>query len=490
MRLRRVLSACVSGWLVLACTAPAGAVIRVDLPVSKVYATARAVVTGTVVRVSPANRVLEVKVAETLKGDAVGDRIRVQIVAPAGLIQHVGAGSPLVLFVGKARGGAVAAVHLADTWLIAKRIPQAKTPAWRVVQVHDARRSFPGRTGALVRIVKQIQAGKCTLLDKTEHTVFRGGPAKVADVMPGARFLASADLNGDGFDEVLAGGAGGVKLLLNAKGKLADATAAWRLSSARGNWAAFGDVNADGRADLLLGRTLYANTGGAFEAVCKGLAVPDGPLAVALADATADGRPDVVALLPRGKLLVLAHPGRPEGNWKLAATRSLWTGEDTKPLAAAFSTHWGDNAKLHVMVVTPKGITRYAADPAAGPPADHLRLTGEPMGAYHKKDAAGWDVQGAAPIDIDGDGRLDFLVATAAGGEMLVNRGFGAFLINPDAPGAVRSRGRYKVAWRALAPDMPLTAADLHGDKFDDLLIVTKDGALFALSNTPFPRHP
>ena len=73
---------------------------------------------------------------------------------------------------------------------------------------------------------------------------------------------------------------------------------------------------------------------------------------------------------------------------------------------------------------------------------------------------------------------------------MLVNRGFGAFLINPDATGAVRSRGRYKVAWGRLSPDMPIAPADLHGDKFDDLLIVTKDGRLFALSNTPFPRHP
>ena len=60
----------VSAWL--AACSPAGAVIRVDFPVSKIYATSKAVVVGSVTRVDAGSRVVDVAVAETVKGTPAG----------------------------------------------------------------------------------------------------------------------------------------------------------------------------------------------------------------------------------------------------------------------------------------------------------------------------------------------------------------------------------------------------------------------------------
>ena len=488
------------GLLALGWSAPAGGVIRVDLPVSRIYSTARAVVVAAVVRVTAENRVIDVRVSGTLKGEALPERLRIQIVSPAELIRQVAVGSPAVFFLGKAGGGAVGVLHVADSWLVARRISPANPGAWRVVQRHDAaRKSFPGRTAALVRIVAALKAGKRPLLDKIEQNVFRGGAAKLADVMKNARFLLAPDLNGDGRAEVLVGNAGGVQLWekrgtpaaeeRRGDPKLSEAAARWHLDAAKGLWAASGDANADGKCDLLVGTTLWLNAGSRFRACPAKLALPDNPLAVALADATGDGKADVVALGPDGSLRVLANPGAPTGSWKPAPARTLWR-RGPQPVSAALSTHWGDTGGLYALVVTAKGITRYGLDEGAGPPADHLRLTGQAMIRRDKKDPAGWGVLAASPLDINGDGRLDFLVAAAEGGEVLVNRGYGTFLVNPEGPAALRSGKGRQVPWGPLTPDMLLAPADLHGDKFDDLLILPKDGRLFELSNPPFAPPP
>ena len=119
MKLRILLAGTVAAWFV--CVGRAGAVIKVDMPVSNVYKVANPVIVGKVSGLKKENRVVEVEVAEVVKGVFAQKTFRVQIVQPQALIGHVGVGEPVVVFVGRAIAGAAApvTVHLADTWLLA-----------------------------------------------------------------------------------------------------------------------------------------------------------------------------------------------------------------------------------------------------------------------------------------------------------------------------------------------------------------------------------
>ena len=145
---------------VFLCVQPATAVINLNMPLSKIFESVKAVVVASVTGVNTENRVIELKSTELLKGEAVGESFRVQIAAPAELINKISAGQPLVLFTGEDLGKPVALIHLADTWLLAEFLPASKTPAWRVIQAHEAKRSFSGTTAELVKVVTALKVAK------------------------------------------------------------------------------------------------------------------------------------------------------------------------------------------------------------------------------------------------------------------------------------------------------------------------------------------
>jgi hypothetical protein len=255
--------------VLLLCAAPAGAVIEVKETVSKTYDTSKPVVVGTVTKVTPENGAVEVKTAETVKGDPFPDQFRVQIRDQPDVIKRVAAGQPLVFF-GSTRRGGGAVVNVGDTWLLTAAVPNAQPPLWRAVQVmEDKRRGFPGRTEALVRIVGEVKAGKSTLLNAVDNKRLRGGVRELGNLgVTKPTFLAAADLNGDKKPDLIAGTAGGVKLFLADGDGYGDATAAWGLTGAPGaasaGAVAVGDVNRDGKPDLLIGKTLWVNDGQKF----------------------------------------------------------------------------------------------------------------------------------------------------------------------------------------------------------------------------------
>ena len=135
-------------------------VINIDMPVAKIFDSVKAVAVGEVTAVNPENRVLDLKTTELLKGAAIGDTFRVQLATPPELIKKIAAGQPLVLLTGEDFGKPVALIHVADTWLLAEFLASSKVPAWRVVQAHQAKKSFAGTTAELVKVLRELKPAK------------------------------------------------------------------------------------------------------------------------------------------------------------------------------------------------------------------------------------------------------------------------------------------------------------------------------------------
>ncbi|MEZ0265773.1 MAG: FG-GAP repeat domain-containing protein [Phycisphaerae bacterium] len=127
-------------------------------------------------------------------------------------------------------------------------------------------------------------------------------------------------------------------------------------------------------------------------------------------------------------------------------------------------------------------------EPQGGAPLDFTRLTGERLETYFKGDAAGGGkpLAGAtcAALDANGDGRTDLLLHTPARTLLLINRGYGAFFINPDVGQLfVDAAGK-----PVLTGKTPWTCLDVDGDAHDDLVFLSADGTLRALLN-PKPKE-
>ena len=460
----------------------AQAIIRVDVRISAIYDVAKLVMVGKVARVDQATRTVRVDVVEVCKGDLADRSVTLLLGGIGDYIRLVEQDQPVVIFNG-VRG---ATIHLADNYLAAESLSGSNPPTWKVTRKNPIQTRFPGRTAAVVKVVAELKANHSTLVNAIEHTVWRGGIESLGKVLAHADYVIAADLTGDGKAEVLLGNEKATQALLNTPAGLVDKTADAGLREARGKWAASGDINKDGRHDLLIGRTLWINTGGHF---LKGPVLEGDDelpcLTAALIDITGDGAPDVVFLTNTGMLFTFRNPGNSGGDWKALPARALWSG-DNPAIAASFSTDWGDTGKAHVMVVRPSGVTRYALDPDGGPPAEFERLCGETLESFNRlKNQTRWNVAGAVALDINGDGRMDFITFHDDGGPTFVDRGFGTFLLSTEPAVAIRSYKSEEVPWVVTAGTR-FGAGDIDGDKFDDLLVATEDGQLFELKNTPY----
>ena len=484
MHRRSLLAVLVFGAVLLVWCAPVAGVIRVDVPLPRIFADSKAVVIGTVTGVNPDKRVVEVRVDETLKGEGPGERIRVQIVSPAELVKQVGPDKPLVVFVGDVDGKPMAVIHLADTWLLAELIPKTDPLAWRVTQAYDAGGSFKGKTGELVRLVKDIKAGKPVAPDLAQPEAFQGGTRELARLNVKPTFSLAVDLNGDKKLDLVVGTASGVRLFLAAADGYGDATEPWGLAGAGGNHGASGDINGDGRPDLLLGKALWLNDGGKFAQLGVGLDLPPESdwLAVALADATGSKRADVVVLLKSGTLITFANPNAVDKAWA-KASRELWKGGEA-PSAAAFSTDWDASGELCALVVREKGITRYACGHKAGPPAEFLRLTGQPLAACKWLGGRLARLVATVPVDCDGNGKLDYLLITETSGLTLLNRGEGTFTADSKVHAAFHPDAAKPLPFN-VTPATALTPGQVQdaNKPRQNLLILTDDGRLFEMGN-------
>lgn len=475
-------AAAIAAVLLLA-VSPAGAIIKVSFPVSRIYRESETVLVGVVASVDSPGRSFGVTVREALKGSSPGKRLRIRVSAPAALFAQTAVDQPVVLFTSPQQSPDGAVIHLADTWLQARREAGGDEPLWTTTGGYDAAASFPGATAGLVRLLRDLKAGRPGIQDWISHEGFLGGIRPVGRLAPKPTFITAPDLNADGSPDLVIGTRDGVKVFVAGADGYTDATEAWGLAGVSARQCASGDLDADGRPDLLLGGALWANRGRRLARLDTVLPLPAESewSAAALADATGDGKADAVVLDKAGRLIVAASPAAPGTPW-VATRRALW--DDAAPvLAASFSTEWGDDGRLHVMVVRADGIFRYAV--AGGPAADFRRLTGVSLGAYQWLGPMPLEVVLCAAFDYEGNGRTDFLLVTPGGGVTLANRGYGAFLINrfvheqfdpaspvklPKVPAAV-TRGAVAAAGRVREGKR----------RCQDLLLLTEDGTLYEM---------
>lgn len=158
----------------------------------------------------------------------------------------------------------------------------------------------------------------------------------------------------------------------------------------------------------------------------------------------------------------------------------MWPKDET-PLAAHFGP-FGDNGKLHVMVIWQNDIVRYPLHEDSGPPMDYRRLTGRAREARYFPIK---DYSASAPIDLNGgDGRLDLFIATRQGKPRdicLMNRGHGAFWPNNEAgrPKGLTNKKTYPIA---------MTAADMRGTGNWQMLVLTSADELFQVDSPPYKK--
>jgi hypothetical protein len=465
--------------LILALISPVSGLIKVDWTVEKLYKeTTKAAIVGKVDSVDAETRVINVSLTQALKGKSPGPKIRVQVVSPPEFLKEVAANQPLVFFLSETEGGGKAVIHVADTWLLAQGVPNGNLLVWRVIQVWDAvKQSFPGRTAALVQYVTDLAAGKESFANKWEHKPFAGGMKKRASLpVKNAAWILAEDLNGDKKPDLIVNSAAGTQVFFAKDAAYEDATAAAGAFEKSGGYHAVGDVNGDGKADLLLDGVLWTNAGGKFTAAKSPLELPKGaPLAAAILDANGDQKNDVMFVSASGELRVYENGGGDK--WTAKPAQNLWTAGDA-PLFAAFGD-FGDTGKPHLLVITKSGISRYALDADGGPPADFTRLTGLDLKKMDKYKDGFKNLQVVAVnMEKDGDPKTDIFALSDAGPVLFLNRGLGAFFVDENVPTMATP-----VAKPSASPLW--TRADLHGKGVDDILLLSEDGTLFEIDNTP-----
>ncbi len=467
----------IAAWFIIGITLgalarDASAVIKVEMPISKRFNEgSRSVIIGKVASINLELRLVEVTTVQSLKPGPTPPTVRLQFVNPPELINSIVVGQPVVMFT-KIAGS----VHIADTWLSASAVAGKDPPIWRITQIdRQARNSFPGTTAALVRVLEEVKEGKSTLLDNFDNKIFTGGAKEIAKLdVTKATSLISIDVNGDGKPDLIVTSPQGVKLFLAAGEGYIDATTKWGLAGVTGAAIATADVNADGKPDLLIDKTIYLNDGQKFTA---GPVLPiDGAatvLASSLGNFTGGGKVDAALLLTDGRLLVYKNGG---AAWAKEVDRKLIA--SGTPQAAVFGDFAGDG-KATVVIAMEKDLLRFNVA-GESPANDFARLTGDALDRIKGFDN-GLKSASLTRIDVNGDHRPELLISVNGATLVLVNRGFGTFLPDPEAAVDFNSGG--KILPFAISEARARVAVSAGAEGPEDLLVLSHEGKLFLVKN-------
>ncbi|OGX82004.1 hypothetical protein BEN47_05125 [Hymenobacter lapidarius] len=260
------------------------------------------------------------------------------------------------------------------------------------------------------------------------------------------RSLAVGDVNGDGRPDVVALNLtdGTVGVLFNSlaiPGTFSTPPAVYATGGTSAQGIALGDVNRDGRLDLVVGGGGTGRVGvllnqaarpGTFAPVVTYDSGGSYPQDVAVGDVNGDGRPDiVVATGNNASVGVLLNSATAPGTFPAAAT-TYATGND-----GAFSVVLGDvNGDRRLDIVTGNYQT-FPAHASVGVFLNSATAPGTFPAVAAAFNSGGESTHDVAVGDVDGDGRPDIAAVNYATSTAAILRNTGTFLATKPAPWAV-----------------------------------------------------
>ena len=524
--------------------ATALALVKPELQPSHLVTRHRAVVGGRITRVDEDKGLVVFRVTHVCTGEFKPKTVTIRVPEAEGdeesLLADAREGHAVVAYVSKTRRR-----HERDGLLYCGRqwhdvqiadLADQSVWTWREALGDEMTGTFNGAPEQLLAMMLDVRSGRAFF---PAYPTVKFRPERALGRFDGPiRGVALYDVDGDGKLDVYACHEKGGRLYLQT-GKLAfeDHTARLGLAGVRGVSCSFGDVNADGRADLLVDGILYLGSEGGFR---RSTLLPAGAnervKCAALVEIDGDGYPDVVlSRLERG-LAVYLNPGAKGGAFRDATAASGLA----SPACGAGQTgffapgDWNGDARTDLYYAIRKGLILVQNAKGRFAPIPHridfdYRTSGsrEPgltgagcFAPLWRPDR--WDLVAAGdmhvtiytnergrPRDVTGlgnetriarvsqlatlaedlnmDGRVDLFTVTRAADASNVyhaNRGYGSYMLSElyadyDAfPG----KGYPTGAWGAAA-------GDADGDGATDLLLGGVDGVLRLLLSDAF-GHP